>query len=282
MEKGLFLRIKNYESYATPSELDFIRYLNTNPEQLVGKGLKEVAQLTYSSQATVYRLCRKLDFDGYKEFQNALVYELALMKESQVVSMQDIDPGQSTADVIKRVTWKNVESLEMTSKLVKPEDIETCVDLLGKARNINLFGIGSSLLVARDFYLKLIRIGKLVNISDDLHSQILYSSTMTKDDLAVVISYSGLTEEIITCAQNAKEKGAKVIAITRSSGSKLGRYADVILEVAATELIVRSGAMSSRISQLNMIDILYVSYVNRHYDELYSSFAKTQIKKEDK
>lgn len=282
MEKGLFLRIKNYESYATPSELDFIKYLNTNPELLVGKGLKEVAQLTYSSQATVYRLCRKLDFDGYKEFQNALVYELALMKESQVVSMQDIDPGQSTADVIKRVTWKNVESLEMTSKLVKPEDIETCVDLLGKARNINLFGIGSSLLVARDFYLKLIRIGKLVNISDDLHSQILYSSTMTKDDLAVVISYSGLTEEIITCAQNAKEKGAKVIAITRSSGSKLGRYADVILEVAATELIVRSGAMSSRISQLNMIDILYVSYVNRHYDELYSSFAKTQIKKEDK
>ncbi|MBR5636943.1 MAG: SIS domain-containing protein, partial [Pseudobutyrivibrio sp.] len=139
-----------------------------------------------------------------------------------------------------------------------------------------------SLLVARDFYLKLIRIGKMVNISDDLHSQILYSSTMTKDDLAVVISYSGLTEEMITCAQNAKEKGAKVIAITRSSGSKLGRYADVILEVAATELIVRSGAMSSRISQLNMIDILYVSYVNRHYDELYSSFAKTQIKKEDK
>ncbi|MBR5636841.1 MAG: MurR/RpiR family transcriptional regulator, partial [Pseudobutyrivibrio sp.] len=129
MEKGLFLRIKNYESYATPSELDFIRYLNTNPEQLVGKGLKEVAQLTYSSQATVYRLCRKLDFDGYKEFQSALVYELALMKESQVVSMQDIDPGQSTADVIKRVTWKNVESLEMSSKLVKPKDIETCVDL---------------------------------------------------------------------------------------------------------------------------------------------------------
>ena len=282
MEKGLFLRIKNYESYATPSELDFIHYVNTNPEQLVGKGLKEVAQLTYSSQATVYRLCRKLEYEGYKEFQSALVYEVALMKESQVVSMQDIDPGQSTEDVIKRVTWKNVESLEMSSKLVKAENIDTCVDLIGKARNINLFGIGSSLLVAKDFYLKLIRIGKMCNISDDLHSQILYSSTMTKDDLAVVISYSGLTEEMITCAKQAKEKGAKVIAITRSSGSKLGRYADVILEVAATELIVRSGAMSSRISQLNMIDILYVSYVNRHYDELYSSFAKTQIKKEEK
>lgn len=282
MEKGLFIRLKNYESYATPSELDFIKFLNENPKLLVGKGLKEVAQLTYSSQATVYRLCRKLDYDGYKEFQSALVYEMAIMHESEVVSMQDIDPGQSTEEVIKRVTKKNIESLEMSSKLVKTENIDECVDLMGKARNINLFGVGSSLLVARDFYLKLIRIGKMCNICDDLHSQILYAKTMQKGDLAIIISYSGLTEEMITCAKSARENGVKVIVITRSSGSKLAKFADIILEVAATELIVRSGAMSSRISQLNMIDILYVSYVNRHYDELYSSFAKTQIKKEDK
>lgn len=280
MEKGLFIRIKNYESYATAAEKDFIKILSTNPELFAGKGLKEAAELAYASQATVYRLCRKLDYDGYKSFQSALVYEIAIMKESQMVSMQDIDPGQSTEDIIKKVTWKNIQSLEMSNKLVKTANIEKCVDLLGEARNINLFGVGSSLLVARDFYLKMIRIGKLCNICDDLHSQILYSRNMKKDDLAIVISYSGLTEEMITCAKTAKDNGAKVIAITRSAGSKLGQYSDVILEVAATELIVRSGAMSSRISQLNMIDILYVSYVNRHYDELYSSFAKTQIKKD--
>ncbi len=280
MEKGLFIRIKNYESYATAAERDFIKILSTNPELFVGKGLKEVAELGYASQATVYRLCRKLDYDGYKSFQNALVYEIAIMKESQMVSMQDIDPGQSTEDIIKKVTWKNIQSLEMSNKLVKKDNIEKCVDLLGAARNIDLFGVGSSLLVAKDFYLKMIRIGKLCNVCDDLHTQILYARNMKKDDLAIVISYSGLTEEMINCAKTAGENGAKVIAITRSSGSKLGQYADIILEVAATELIVRSGAMSSRISQLNMIDILYVAYVNRHYDELYSSFAKTQIKKD--
>ncbi len=282
MEKGLFLRLKNYEDYATPGEKNFIDTLRKNPETFINLGLKEVAKLSYSSEATIYRLCRKLDYDGYKQFQSALVYEVALMQESRAVSMQDIDPGQSVADIIKRVTWKNIESLEMSTKLVKPDDIEKCVDLIGDARNINLFGVGSSLLVARDLYLKLTRIGKLCNICDDLHSQILYAKTMTKDDLAIVISYSGLTKEMIECANTARENNAKVIAITRSSGSKLGKYADINLEVAATELIVRSGAMSSRISQLNMIDILFVSYVNRHYDELYKNFAKTQIKKEEK
>lgn len=279
MEKGLFLRLQRYEELATSAERDFIKMLLSKPEIFVGKGLKEVSEIAYASQATVYRLCRKLGYDGYKEFQNALVYELALMKESRMVSMQDIDPTQSVEDIIKRVTLKNIESLEMSAKLVQKNDISRCVDLIGKARNIYLFGIGSSLLVARDLYLKLLRIDKLCNISDDLHSQILYSKNIHKDDLAIIISYSGLTQEMITCAQNAKNNGAFVIAITRSSGSKLGKYADVTLEVAATELIVRSGAMSSRISQLNMVDILYVSYVNRHYDELYSSFAKTQIKK---
>ncbi len=279
METGLFLRLGNYKDFANPAENGFIKSLSNNPEAFVGKGLKEVAEMSYASQATIYRLCRKLGYKGYKDFQQALVYETAIMQESAKASVMDIEPGLAVEDIIKQVTRKNVESLEITSKLVNPRDIKKCIKLLDKARNINLFGVGSSLLVARDLYLKLIRIGKMCNICDDLHSQILYAKTMGKEDLAIVISYSGLTEEMIACAEIAKEKGATVIAITRSSGSKLGKYADIVLEVAATELIVRSGAMSSRISQLNVIDILYVSYVNYHYDDLHDSFAKTQIQK---
>jgi DNA-binding MurR/RpiR family transcriptional regulator len=84
---------------------------------------------------------------------------------------------------------------------------------------------------------------------------------------------------MIECAKTVKQNGGKVIAITRSSGSQLGKHADVVLGVAATELLVRSGAMSSRISQLNIVDILYVAYIDKHYDELHDTFAKTQISK---
>ena len=104
---------------------------------------------------------------------------------------------------------------------------------------------------------------------------------MRPSDLAVAISYSGLTKEVVTCAKTAKENGATVIVITRNSpGTDLVRYADRTLSVAATELITRSGAMSSRISQLNVVDVLYASYVSDNYEQCMNIFEKNRISKE--
>lgn len=49
--------------------------------------------------------------------------------------------------------------------------------------------------------------------------------------------------------------------------------------MGSTEMILRSGAMSSRISQLNIIDILYTAYINRNYDACVKKFADNYIEK---
>ena len=86
---------------------------------------------------------------------------------------------------------------------------------------------------------------------------------------------------MITCAREARLREAPVITISRFEQSPLVRLADYNLSVAATELIFRSGAMSSRISQLNMIDILYTAYVHKRYDECMEQFRKTHIAKSE-
>lgn len=277
--KGLFLRLKDDQNRVTPAEKKAVTLILNHPEQVIGKSVHEFAAMAYASPATIIRLCRKLGCGGYRDFQQALVYETALFRDSREISVQNIIPTPSTEDIIRKVTQKNIESLETSRKLVEVSRIDTCVRLIEKSRMIQLFGIGSSLLVARDLYLKLIRVEKPCNICDDWHAQLLCARTMEQEDLAIVISYSGLTEEMITCAKAAKANGSKVIVLTRAADSKLAAEADCVLAVAATELILRSGAMSSRISQLNMVDILYVAYVNQNYERCMKSFPTTHIKK---
>ncbi len=195
--------------------------------------------------------------------------------------LDGITTEDGTEDIIRKVTQKNVASLEATEQLLNKDSVDACVKLLEHSRVIDLFGIGASLLVARDFQLKLLRVDKPCNLSGDWHTQLLYAKNMRPSDLAVAISYSGLTKEVVTCAKIAKENGATVIAITRNSpGTDLVRYADRTLSVAATELITRSGAMSSRISQLNVVDVLYASYVSAHYKQCMNIFEKNRISKE--
>lgn len=278
--KGLLVRIDDYFHNAGEAEKVLIHRLHRNPESVLRKSIKEIARETYTSPATIVRLCKKLGCTGYKDFQNSLAYEVALFRESRDIAFQKITQDDTVEDIIYKVTKKNIESLETTRKLLEPKIITECVKLLETSRSVTLFGLGTSLLVARDLYLKLLRADVICNVCDDWHAQFLTARNLKKDDLAIVISYSGLTEEMLTCTKEAKANGAKVIAITRAVESRLAVEADFVLPVAATELIHRSGAMSSRISQLNVIDVLFTAYVNRNYEFCMNQFGRTHIQKD--
>jgi len=278
--KGILIRIEDYAKSAGDAEKKLIERLRKSPESVLRKSIKELARETYTSPATIVRLCKKLGCNGYKEFQTVLAYEVALFQESKDIAFQQINREDSVEDIIYKVTKKNIESLENTRKLVEPRIITECVKLLEKSRTVTLFGLGTSLLVARDLYLKLLRADVICNVCDDWHAQLLTARNLREDDLAIIISYSGLTEEMIQCGLEAKKNGAKIIAITRAIESQLVELADYVLPVAATELIHRSGAMSSRISQLNVIDILFTAYVNRNYEFCMKQFGRTHIQKQ--
>lgn len=280
--KNVLIRLQECEANATNTEASIIRYLLSYPDEAAGCSIHRLAELTFSSPSTIIRLCRKIGFSGYKELQKSFLYELAIKKENHTWKQQEIKLDDSLEEIINKVFYKNIASLEDTRKLIDLEILEQCVCLLEQADSVRLFGIGSSLLIARDMYLKLLRVNKSCYVSDDWHSQLLQARHMTGKDLAIIFSYSGMTEEMITCAKEVKSRGAPIILISRFEDSPLARLANFNLAVAAREFIFRSGAMASRISQLAIIDVLYTLYVQRNYEHSLKQFEKTHIYKPDR
>ena len=234
----LLIRLKEYVNYASTAESNLAHYITEDPQAVIGKSIHELARLTYTSPSTIVRFCRKMGFQGYREFQQGLMYETALYHESRDVALQDITPKDSTRNVIRKVTSKNVESLRITEKLLDPKVVDACVELLTQCRLVALFGLGASLLAAQDLQLKLLRVDKLCYLAEDWHSQLLYARNLHPDDLAIAFSYSGMTKETIACAKVAKQQGARVITVTRGECSTdLVKYADYALPVGSTEMI---------------------------------------------
>lgn len=67
-----------------------------------------------------------------------------------------------------------------------------------------------------------------------LHSADAYHGDLGRvvsDDIMLVLSNSGETEEVIRLLPTVKKIGAKIIAITRSAKSTLGNLSDVVLEI---------------------------------------------------
>lgn len=275
------LKLKEYIKEATPTEFAIIDYILKNSEKTSRMSIHELAEKTYASPSTIVRLCKKNGYTGYKDFVKSLIYEEAVRSNYKDKGLSELEPTDEIGEIINKVTHKNIITLEETEELIDIDIIKKSVNKLFDSDRIVIFGIGASLIVGKDAQLKFTRINKMAYISEDWHTQLLMAKNMSEQDVALVISYSGQTQEMISCTKQAKENGATIISITNTDESPINQIADYALYVPANESSFRSGAMSSRISQLNIIDIIFTSYINKIYEETIEILEKTQIKKEN-
>lgn len=277
--KSVLVALKEYNKQASVTEKGIIKFILNHPEKAIELSIYELAQETYASPSTIIRMCKKNKFSGFKDLKKNLIFEVAVRKESVKQLDKEIVEKDSIENIVDIITQRNIISLEETKKLISLSTMKQCVKFISNCKSISFFGIGSSLIVARDAQQKFMRIKRQCFVYDDWHLQLLQAKNMTPEDIGIIISYSGETEEMIKCAKEIKMSGAKLISITRYGESTITKITDHNLYVAANESTFRSGAMSSRISQLNIIDILYTACANQNYEESLERIRKTHFKK---
>ncbi len=273
------LRLRERSENFSATERAIAEYILANPQAVADLSIHELAKRTFSSASTIVRLCGHTGYSGYKEFRRAITFDLAKREQTRRDEQTKIYRSDSLEDIIDKITFANILSLEETRDLMDAQVLRVCVDLVKKAKVVFLFGMGASLCAAKDAYLKFLRLGKLCVINEDWHSQLVQSRNATAGDAAIVISYSGATSEVIACMKNLKKNGTPIIAITRYIQSPVSELADYCLYTAADEALFRGGAMSSRMAQLNVVDILFSALTNDSYEQAMDQFSRTYISK---
>lgn len=275
--QNVLLRLREVHASLSSTEQQISTFILENPEETTELTVRELATRTFSSPSSVLRVCRAIGFQGYKDLRHALILELATLGERGSHPEQEVAPEDGIQEIIDKVTHKNVQTLLDTQRLLTPEVVEACVNLLSGARMIMLFGIGASLLAAKDAYLKFLRLNKPCVVNEDWHSQLLQAVNSSPQDVGIVFSYSGQTVEMIECMKAMKENGTPVIAVTRYYPSVVAQMADHVLYIAANESLFRNGAMSSRLSQMNVMDILYTVFAGEDREATMRRLTRTHI-----
>jgi DNA-binding MurR/RpiR family transcriptional regulator len=127
-----------------------------------------------------------------------------------------------------------------------------------KASRVDLYGFAASAFVALDLQQKLHRIRRVAFAWSDVHIALTSAALLGEGDVAIGISHTGTTVEVVEALEEAAKHGATTVAVTNFPRSPLARTADLVLTTAARETTYRSGAMASRIAQLTVIDCLFI------------------------
>ena len=265
---------QNYDSFTEREKL-IANYLLGSKKSIISMSAKDIATLTNTSAPTVVRFSKKIGFNSLNEMK--LQLSINLENEENSSEFEYLDGNLSTKNIILGIKNSIDSIMNQTMGLLKEEELEKAIEKLIKAKNVYIYSIGSSGLVGQDFYYKLSRINKRCTAHLDTHLQITSSALLEKDDVVIAISYSGETKEVLMCVENAKKRGATVIAITKASvNNTLENASDIVLHVPYVERSLREGAMSSRISQLAIIDMLFIGMAKNNLKEVEEKLRTTR------
>lgn len=254
-------------------------YILSHLDEMNNMSIQKLARKSYVSTSSIIRMSRLIGYRGYKEFKEDLIVSIALENENKVLSNNDISKDDTVEDIVYKITMTNIQSLYETQSITSIPSIKKSIDLMRSADNILLYGLGASYISAKDLYIKLLRINKPCTLNEDWHLQLLSARNSKPNDVAIVFSYSGQTQEIIECVKELKKNKTPIIAVTRCVETQISLLSDIRLYTTSNESLFRSAAMSSRISSLNIVDILYTCYANSTYSYTIKQLKRTHITK---
>ncbi len=262
----IFSNIKTHFNIFTKAEKVVASFVVENPKKVLYMSITDLADECHVGDTSVFRFCKKLKLKGYQDFKVALAQNLPIDSEGTTHLVEKINDTDGIEEITKKIYMTNNAALEETYQLIKKDDIERAVEWMIHAPRIVFFGVGTSLYSAMEGMNRFMRITPKVECVVDAHLQAMRAALLEKDDIAIAISYSGATKDMIEIVKIAKEKGAKVICITKFIKSPLTHYADITLLCGANEGPFQGGSLSAKITQLYLLDVLYVQYFRKTSD----------------
>ena len=247
MNGSILSRIERLEAgKLTRSQRIMLEYFGkVDFKQIMYMSITDLAEATGLAEATVLRFCRSLGFNGYQEFK------LRLAQDNTDVRGRESGGGY-VADIMEDYR----AAIDNCRANILPEQMEKVFEYILSARSICCFGVGHSYLAALELHNRLMKMGIVTFCERDTHFQSILISSRTPLDLLIVFSISGATKDVVEAAELARAYGMKIIVVTCYEKSPLTRFADIILSATSMESPVEPGAMSSKIMQLFMVDVI--------------------------
>ena len=189
-------------------EVMVYHYVIKNRDKVMYMTIRELADAVGVSTTTVLRFCRKLQCEGYSEFR--VRFKLYLEQE---------EPQQANFGAGEIISFfKSVNNDEFEALL------DRTVDLILSSERIIFVGAGTSGALAKYGARFFSNVGKFSNHIDDPYFPV--TSDMAKNALAIVLSVSGETEEILRFASQFSLHRCKVLSVTSHENSSLAKLAD--------------------------------------------------------
>lgn len=262
--RALSIIKKNFSSMSE-TEKKIGAYLLEHSQSSVYMTTKMLASAVGVSEGSIINFSTKLGFSGFSDLKINLAQQVG--PEADFI-FDNVTQEDSPKFALKKMIDNMASTMQATYDAISNQELSAIAELLINTKGrIEIYGVGSSSMIANDVYYRLMRIGLPAYAVTDPHISAVSASMLTPECVAIGISYSGRTIETLDTMKHAKARGAKTVCVTNYASSPLARMCDYSLIVVSKEAQVHKEAVTARLAQLLVFDSIcaYISCRRQDY-----------------
>ena len=249
---NLLQHIAQSRNLLRKSELKVAEHVLQDPSAVMHSSMADLAQEVGISEPTIVRFCRAIGCSGFQDLKLKLAQSLAAGASFGQFSISEND---SVSDFSLKIFDTTLHTLMEVRERLDPQALEKAINAIANARRIEFYGFGASGAVAADAQHKFFRLLLTAAAYSDPHMQAMSAVTLKPGDVAICISQSGRSKDLLITANLVRESGATLITLCPGQ-TPLADLSDVNLAIDVQEDTEIYTPLTSRIAHLVVIDVL--------------------------
>lgn len=251
----------------TSTEQGIVNYILTNPEELEKISSRQLAELTYTSPATVVRICQKLGFSGYSEFKIKYLQEVnQTPRMDQINRTNPITSEDSLHRIVNKVAALEITAIEQTKKGIDLDQLNRVSELLNQATCIDFYAFDNNLHLAKNACSHFLYAGKQAVIHDSSNAQFMQAFASVQGHVAIIISRTGENQMLYRIATILCEKKIPLLVLTESRHSSLAKISTEHLYLYNVHRFTDMGTILFQTSVQYLFDLLFAILFSRNFE----------------
>lgn len=234
------------------SELSVLNYVYSHKDEVIYMSIQQLSEQVFLSTATILRLCKKLNLNGFSELKYTLKTQIAHENKNSS-SMQTLD----------KIIQNYYQTIENTGRLIDLKSMDMVVNFLLSDKTIHLYSNGLSSISMTYMERFLLSVGRKSKYYSTAPLAYRMASKMNSNDVILIASTSGATPPVINIAQIAKNSGAVIISITNMNNTPLSKLSDIAFYTPIKDRDYYGTDIKSRCSTFFIIHMIIECYLYR-------------------
>ena len=262
------LQIKVLYNDMGKAEKKVADWLLAHPGEILPLSIVELAERCHSSEATIVRFAKRLGFSGYQGLK------ISLAQESRKTTISATIHRDDDCDTIFEKVCNDIYlSLEKTKKVMDGAQLKKGGRMLAQRKKKSSFSGLRQSPPPSQWTPDISSYAQAVNAVayTDNHMQAIAAAHLTAGDVAIGISHSGSSRDIVErpqARQRTRRRNHLHNQLRQIPHYQTERHRALFTDADETRYSIL--ALNSRIAQLAMIDALYF-YLVYHLDEQFKN-----------